>query len=57
MNKREENVRKADCKYCGEEMEVGTLIVLTSYPPQYQAYCEHCGEKNYVWEDELKLKT
>lgn len=47
-------MNKADCKHCGEEMEVSTMIALTSFPPRYQEFCEHCGEKNYVWEDELK---
>lgn len=54
MNKKKEKARKAECPNCGKEMEVNTLIVLSSLPPQYQTYCEHCGEKSYVWEDELK---
>lgn len=31
------------CDKCGGELKVNTSIVLTSYPPMYETYCENCG--------------
>lgn len=37
------------CKKCGNELKVDTGIILTSYPPKYNAYCPVCDEHTYVY--------
>ena len=37
------------CNKCGNELDVDTRVVLTSYPPQYNAYCPTCGERTYIF--------
>jgi ribosomal protein S27E len=32
-----------ECPNCGDIAEVDTGMILTSYPPQYNWHCEHCG--------------
>lgn len=36
------------CPHCGEAALVDMSMVLTSYPPQYNYYCEHCGHRGYT---------
>ena len=31
------------CPHCGSEIVVDSMIVLTSYPPQSNYYCDNCG--------------
>lgn len=38
-----------NCKKCGNELKVDTSVILTSYPPQYNAYCPVCDERTYVY--------
>lgn len=46
---------KAFCKCgkCGRMAEVDTSMVLTSYPPQYNYYCKHCGTYGYTYCDNV----
>ena len=41
------------CGSCGKMAEVDTSMVLTSYPPQYNYYCKHCGTHGYTWCDDV----
>lgn len=41
------------CGKCGKMAEVDTSIVLTSYPPQYNYYCKHCGTHGYTFCDNV----
>lgn len=41
------------CSKCGKMAEVDTSIVLTSYPPQYNYYCKHCGTHGYTFCDNI----
>lgn len=41
-----------NCKKCGNELKVDTSVILTSYPPQFNAYCPVCDERTYVYCDE-----
>lgn len=41
------------CGKCGKMAEVDTTIVLTSYPPQYNYYCKHCGTHGYTFCDNV----
>lgn len=36
------------CKVCGSEMTVDTSNVLLSSPPRYKAFCENCGDVQYI---------
>ena len=36
------------CPHCGNYAKVDTSMVLTSNPPQYNYYCEHCGHSGYT---------
>lgn len=44
------DLNKAYCKCsnCGQVAEVNTSVVLTSNPPQYNYYCPHCNNHDYV---------
>lgn len=37
------------CPKCGSECEVDTSMILTSYPPKYQAFCKNCNEVFYIF--------
>ena len=37
------------CPKCGKEANVDASMVLTSYPPQYNFSCPHCGHHGYVF--------
>lgn len=37
------------CPKCGHLAVVDASIILTSYPPQYSYYCEHCNETGFVF--------
>ena len=37
-----------ECPKCGDVAEVDISMVLTSYPPQYQWSCPHCGATGYM---------
>ena len=37
------------CPQCGSECEVDTSMVLTSYPPKYQAFCKKCNKMVYIF--------
>ena len=37
------------CPKCGSECEVDTSMILTSYPPKYQAFCKNCNEVVYIF--------
>ena len=41
------------CGKCGKMAEVDTSRVLTSYPPQYNYYCKHCGTHGYTYCDNV----
>jgi Zn finger protein HypA/HybF involved in hydrogenase expression len=45
------------CKKCGRRAEVDTSIVLTSYPPQYNYHCPHCGEHGFILCSEAYYET
>lgn len=36
------------CERCGETADVDTFAVLTSYPPQYNYHCPHCGYHGFT---------
>lgn len=36
------------CTNCGEDSEIDTTMILTSYPPQYKWRCPHCGAIGYT---------
>lgn len=36
------------CPVCGSDCEVDTSMILTSYPPQYQAFCKNCNRVIYT---------
>lgn len=36
------------CPRCGSECEVDTSVVLTSIPPQYEAFCKNCNQIIYT---------
>lgn len=46
------------CPYCGFPADVDMDIVLTTYPPQYKAWCkqESCGESFTVFANEIMKK-
>ena len=33
----------AACSKCGSQLYINDMVVLTSYPPQYQYICKECG--------------
>ena len=39
---------KFSCPKCGEEADVDTSIVLSSYPGQYNYHCPHCGANGFI---------
>lgn len=41
------------CDKCGKMAEVDTSMILTSYPPQYNYYCKHCGTYGYTYCDNV----
>lgn len=46
------------CPYCGFPADVDMSIMLTTYPPQYKAWCkqESCGESFTVFANEIMKK-
>lgn len=36
------------CPVCGSDCEVDTSMILTSNPPQYQAFCKNCNRVIYT---------
>ena len=37
------------CPHCGKAALVDMSMVLTSYPPQYNYYCEHCDIPGFIF--------
>lgn len=37
------------CPHCGKAALVDMSMVLTSYPPQYNYYCEHCDRHGFIF--------
>lgn len=48
--------RFCKCKNCGKFAEVDDSVVLTSYPPQYSYYCNHCNNGGYVLLSETEIE-
>lgn len=38
-----------DCPKCGNKVVKNTTKILTSYPAQYEYYCQHCDWIGYAY--------
>lgn len=45
------------CEDCKKQTEVDDSKILTSFPPQYEYTCKHCGHVGYVCCSETYLSA
>ena len=50
-------VASCTCEHCGKKASVDTSMVLTSYPPQYNYHCPHCGHNSSITFDKVVYET
>lgn len=53
----EQMIGHCKCKNCGKEADVDMSLVLTSYPPQYNYSCPHCGTHGYIFCSEAYVQN